>query len=215
MTSGTRSRLFALGAIFVVSACSDRGGAGRDPAPKPAVVGDDRGTVPYKSEVSSMIEVKADEAQAKGLARVAFRVDPAGTPLMLRKFPEADKYLIASGPPGGPLLAIVWATDEREADGAALERAVRKHFSQPWLEPLEIGAPGNLTIAGASRAALAFTTGKQIGRTGWCGVIVPAQDAAVFVTLGRAAAPPATLSCEQVVAEPSLATFARTFELVP
>lgn len=162
-----------------------------------------------------MIEVKAVEAQAKGLAGVAFRVDPAGTPLILRKFPEPDKYLIASGPPGGPLLAIVWATNERDADGAAVERAVREHFSQPWMQPLEVGAPGTLTIAGAPRAALAFTTGKGIGRTGWCGAIVPAKDAAVFVTLGRAAPPPSTLSCEEVVAEPSLATFARTFELVP
>jgi hypothetical protein len=204
-------------AALVASAagCGERDASAPVRAPVTTAAGETRGTVQPQSEETSMIEVKADEAQAKGLPRIGFRIDPTGTPLSVHKFPEPDKYLIASGPPGGPLLAIVWTLDERDADAAALERAVRRHFSQPWQAPLELGAPGNLSIAGASRTALAFTTGQSLRRTAWCGAIVNGQGASVLVTLGRAPGPAASMSCADVVAEPSLAAFARTFALVP
>jgi hypothetical protein len=201
--------------LMVAAGCSDGGRSTRDPAPVPHATGSSRGTVAQNEESGSMIEVKADEAQGKGLPRFGFKVDPAGTPLELTKFPEPDKYLIASGPPGAPLLVLVWTSDEKEGDTAAVERAVRKHFAQPWQQPLVVGAAGSVTFGGGARPAVAFTSGQGAGRIAWCGVLVSAAGASVLVTLGRAPGQAAAMSCADVVAEPNLAAFARTFALVP
>jgi hypothetical protein len=160
-----------------------------------------------------MIEVNADEAQARQLPRIGFRVDATGTSLSLGKFPDADKYLIASGPPGGPLLAIVWRAEEREDDLAAVERVVRRRYARPR-DQLVVGEAGTITLGGVERPALAFTTGQGRGRIGWCGVMATGAHASALVAFGRGVREGATLSCAEVVAEPSLAAFARTFTLL-
>lgn len=159
-----------------------------------------------------MVAVTAVEAQSKGLPPIGFQVDATGTSLSLTTFPEPDKYLIASGPPGGPLLAIVWATDASESHAGAIEGAIYKHFSQRWQQPLVVGELGQVEIAGAARLALSFTTGQAMRRTAWCGVLV---GASLFVTFGRALGQAPALSCADVMSEPSLVAFARSFTLLP
>jgi hypothetical protein len=159
--------------------------------------------------------VTADEARALGLPSIGFRVDLAGTSMSGGKFPEAGKYLTASGPPGGPLLAIVWATAQRESHLGAVEAALREHFSQPWQQPLVIGTGGSVHIGGAPRPALAFMTGESLNKIAWCGVVLSTPNASVLVTLGRGPGYAAAMSCEEVLAHPSLAAFARSFTLLP
>jgi hypothetical protein len=205
----------AVCALALAGACSDRGRAGRDHAPQTTAPVESRGTVAPLSEESAMIEVKAAEAEAKGLPRIGFRVDPSGTSLSITAFPpQPDKYLVASGPPGGPLLAGVWATDERESDAAAIERAVRKYFSNPWQEPLVIGEASTIALGGKTYPALAYRTGTSLRLTAWCAAIV-GNGPSLLVTLGRAPGDAPALSCADVIAEPNLAAFARTFTLVP
>lgn len=160
------------------------------------------------------IEVTADEARSKGLPGIGFRVDPKGTSLSLKKFPQPEKYLIASGPPGGPLLAMVWPADGLEGDVSVIEQAVRRHFVRPFHQPLVIGEPGQVMLGGASRPALAFMAGQRLSRTAWCGVIVSGASGSLLVTLGCMPGHAESLSCAEVVAEPNLATFARTFALL-
>jgi hypothetical protein len=193
--------------VVVVASCSSDRAA------------DTRGTVVAPTQTTalavepvpsaSMVEVKADDAKAKGLPAIGVRVDP-GT-LSVLPFPEPDKYLIASGPPGGPLLAIVWQTDRADA----IDAAVRAHFAQPWQQPLVVGESSTIEIAGAKRAALAFMTGESLRKTAWCGVLVGGASGAVLVTLGRAPGQAAAMTCAEVIAEPSLAGFVKTFALVP
>lgn len=164
-----------------------------------------------------MFEVTAEEAQANGLAGIGFRVDPqvpGRVPLALKKFTQPDKYLIGSGPPGAPLLAMVWTADGREGDPSALEQAVRRHYVRPFHLPLVIGEPGEVMLGGHTRPALAFMTGQQLSRTAWCGVLVSGQAGSLLVTLGRGPGQAASMSCADVLAEPSLAAFARTFTLL-
>src|SRR5688500_13855674 len=118
-----------------------------------------------------MVDVTAQDAKAHGLPPVHMRVDTAGSALSVTPFPEADKYLIASGPPGTALLVIVWPSDDRDRDAAAVERAVRRQFAQPWHQPLVIGEAATIAVAGGDRVALAFTTGEAGRRTAWCGVL--------------------------------------------
>lgn len=161
-----------------------------------------------------MIEVTAEEAQKKGLAGVGFRVDLRGTPMSAKKFTEPGIYLIASGPPGAPLAVIVYPADGREGDAAAVEQAVRRHHSEAWQQPLVIGQPGQVMLGGGSRAALAFMTGHSIEKTAWCGVLVGGKGGSLLVTLGRSPGSASTVSCAEVMSEPSLAAFARTFTML-
>jgi hypothetical protein len=193
-----RSRVLAI-ALVAASCSSDRAADTRATAPAPAVA-------PGPS--ATMVEVKAADAKAKGLSAIGMRVAP-GT-LSVLPFPEPDKYLIASGPPGGPLLAIVWQTDQRE-----VEAAVRAHFSQPWLQPLVVGDATTLDVAGATRPAVAFMTGESLRKTAWCGVLVGGASGTVLLTVGRAPGQAAATSCAEVIAEPSLAGFVKSFVLVP
>jgi hypothetical protein len=200
--------------FVAVGACKGRGSE-PDKQP-PSAVGDKPEPATAGSAVEDndqMVQVSADESKEHGLPPIGMRVDATGTNLSLLKFPEPDKYLIASGPPGGPLLAIVWTTEEHESDAAAVERAVRKLFSNEWQKPLEIGAAGTVTLAGASRPALAFTTGQSLRYTGWCGTLVTAKAGSILVTFGITPNAGAKPACAEVLAEPNLAAFARTFSV--
>jgi hypothetical protein len=161
-----------------------------------------------------VIEVTAEEARSKGLPGIGFRVDMRGTAMSVGKFPEPGIYLIASGPPGGPLNSIVFPADGREGDASALEQAVRRHHAERWQQPLVIGEPGEVMFAGASRPALAFTTKPSPARIAWCGVLISGNGGALLVTLGHGAGQAASMSCGDIVAEPNLAAFARTFTLL-
>jgi hypothetical protein len=161
-----------------------------------------------------MIEVTAEEARTKGLAGIGFRVDMRGTPMSVGKFPEPHMYLNASGPPGGPLLVRVFPADGREGDAGALEQAVRRHHSERWQQPLVIGQRGEVMFAGALRPALAFTTKPSPAKIAWCGVLISGNGGSLLVALGHGAGQAESMSCSDVVAEPSLATFARTFTML-
>jgi ADP-ribosylglycohydrolase len=81
------------------------------------------------------------------------------------------------------------------------------------MQPLEIGEASTVAIGGGrERAAIAFVTGAGMRRTAWCGVLVGNSDATVLVTLGRGAGA-GIPSCAEILGEPNLAAFARTFEL--
>lgn len=160
-----------------------------------------------------MIEVTAEEARSKSLAGIGFRVDEEGTSLSLRKFPP-DRYLMASGPPGGPLSAMVWPANGREGDVDAIEQAVRRHFVKPYHQPLVIGELGEVMLGGAARPALAFMTGVKLSRTAWCGVLVSGSGGSLLVTLGCMPGHAESMSCAEVIAESNFATFARTFTLL-
>jgi hypothetical protein len=160
-----------------------------------------------------MVEVTAEEARSKGLAGIGFRVDEEGTSLSVKKFPP-DRYLMASGPPGGPLSAMVWPADGREGDVNVIEQAVRRHFVKPFHQPLVIGEPGEVMLGGTSRQALAFMTGVKLSKTAWCGVLVSGSGGSLLVTLGCMPGHVESMSCADVLAEPNLATFARTFTLL-
>jgi hypothetical protein len=161
-----------------------------------------------------MIEVTAEEARSKGLPGIGFRVDMRGTAMSLAKFPEPGIYLIGSGPPGGPLNAIVFPADGHEGDAGALEQAVRRHHAERWQQPLVIGEPGEVMFAGGSRRALAFTTKPAPARIAWCGVLISGAGGSLLVTLGHGAGQATSIPCADVITEPNFATFARTFALV-
>jgi hypothetical protein len=55
---------------------------------------------------------------------------------------------------------------------------------------------------------------RAMSKTAWCGAVVSGRAASLFIALGRAPGQAVSMSCAEVVAEPSLAAFARTFALM-
>jgi hypothetical protein len=108
----------------------------------------------------------------------------------------------------------VFPAEGREGDTSALEKAVRQHHAERWQQPLVLGEPGEVMFAGASRPALAFMTKPVPARIAWCGVLVSGNGGSLLVTLGHGAGLATSMSCAQVIADPDLATFARTFTLL-
>jgi hypothetical protein len=57
-------------------------------------------------------------------------------------------------------------------------------------------------------------TGHSIEKTAWCGVLVSGNGGSLLVTLGRSPGAAASVSCAEVMSEPSLAAFACTFTML-
>lgn len=160
-----------------------------------------------------MFELSPEQARASGLPSLRVRLDTAGAPMRATPTPEPGKFVIVSGPPGGVLQIDVWATDVHGADAAAVEQAVRARFNRAFHDPLVIGAPARIELAGSTRDALALFTGKDGTRTAWCAAIVPAGGAAALVTLGMAAGAAPAVSCQDILGHPVLGKVARTLQI--
>lgn len=153
-----------------------------------------------------MIEVKAEDAAARQLPPIGFSLDARAAGMEARLFSQPGQYLIASGPPGAPLLFMVWTAAPGGAD--ALAEAVQARFGGPHLV---VGEACTFELAGAPRPALAFTTGAGMWMTAWCGVLVETTSGALFVALGVGS--PKPLPCAQIAAHPSLSILVRSFTL--
>jgi hypothetical protein len=160
-----------------------------------------------------VFELSPEQAKASGLPALRVRLDTTGVPMRATPTPEAGKFVIASGPPGGVLQLDVWATDVHDTAAAAIERAVRARFNRPFHEPLVLGAPDKIDLAGGTRAALAFFTGKDATRTAWCAAIVPAGGASTLVTIGMSAGTAPVVSCQEILGHPVLGKVAHTLQI--
>ncbi|HEX7835878.1 MAG TPA: hypothetical protein VF469_00365 [Kofleriaceae bacterium] len=207
----------ALPIILLAGACSSRAHAPRPtPAPEPTPIAAGvhaAASAPTPPQESPVFELSPEHAKASGLPALRVRLDTTGAPMEATPTPEPGKFVIASGPPGGVLQIDVWATAVHTTDAAAVERAVRARFNRPFHEPLVVGAPGKIDLAGSTRDALAFFTGKDATRTAWCAAIVPAGGASTLVTIGMSAGAAPTVSCQEVLGHPVLGKVARTLQI--
>lgn len=153
-----------------------------------------------------MIEVRAEDAAARQLPPIGFSLDARAAGMEARLFAQPGQYLIASGPPGAPLLFVVWTAAPGGA--AALAQAVQARFGGP---NLVVGEASTLELAGARQPALAFSTGAGMWTTAWCGVLVETPSGALFVAFGFGSQQ--RLSCAQVAGHPSLSRLVRSFTL--
>jgi hypothetical protein len=204
---------------LLAGACSASAPAPRPaPEPTPAATAAPVATVPTPTaptprQESTVFELSPEQARAGGLPALRVRLDTTGAPMRATPTPEPGKFVIASGPPGGVLQIDVWATDAHGTDAAAVERAVRARLDRPFHDPLVLGAPAKIDLAGAPRDALAFFTGKDAMRTAWCAAIVPAGGAAALVTIGMAAGAAPAVSCQEILGHPVLGKVARTLQI--
>lgn len=190
--------------IIMLAACSS---SSTSPRPEPTSA---EGSV---RAPDARFEITPEQAHAAGLPALRVRLDTTGGPMIASATPEPGRYVGVSGPPGGVLQLDVWTTDERQPGTAAVERAVRARFKQPFHEPLVISGPARFELAGATRDAVALFTGKDFTRTAWCAVIVPAGSASALVTFGRSAGTAPAVSCQKLLDDSSLGKVARSLKI--
>jgi hypothetical protein len=180
--------------VALTQACSPAPGA----EPTEASKSSER-PAPAPAETGARVTITAAEAEAAGLPKLGFSLDPSSAGMSGSKLVDG-LYLRLSGPPGGPLMLLV-SPATVGADFSSLVSA--ELLDGPLLEQ-------QVELLGATRRAVAWSTGAGHARTSWCGVILgPADagpnDAALLLELGVGHPDPsAPASCAAALSSPSL-----------
>ena len=58
--------------------------------------------------MAELVEIQGEALRQRGFAPVTIRVDPASAGMSSRLFPAKNTILALNGPPGGPLVVVVW-----------------------------------------------------------------------------------------------------------
>ncbi len=108
-----------------------------------------------------MVQISSSEAAKNGLPPAAITVEPGKTGMTARAFPEKNRYLMLSGPPGGPLGMKIDAYSGTSADAAGLEKLLKARFGE---DSPEKGSFGQVELGGAPRAAMSCASGTSQAR---------------------------------------------------
>jgi hypothetical protein len=150
----------------------------------------------------AIVSISAADAAARGLPPIALRLSTAG--MIATPFPDAGTYVIASGPPGGPLLLRVQATAEPAGDLDAVRRVVAPLFPgnrapRAWSEPVA------LALGGEHALALAFLSGAGLFQAVWLAAIVSLPAGSLLISACRGVGPAAaSASVHEIVGHPAL-----------
>jgi len=155
--------------------------------------------------------VSREDAAAHGLAPVTIRCDAKAAGLYARPFPMKNVFVALNGPPGGPLVVMVWDCTSLGAVG--LEAAVRATFVDAAAQPLDIVGPDHGRVLDANQAGLVFRTGSGRMRIVWFGFIAQIAGATVLVGLGTSGFHDPPASAEMILANSALAAAVRTLSI--
>jgi hypothetical protein len=128
------------------------------------------------------ILVSADEALKHGLAAVTVRCDASAAGMYSRPFPMKDVLVALNGPPGGPLVVMIWDCTGLPIED--LESIVRAKLVDLAARPLEIIGPDRGYVLGHEQSGLRFRTGAGRMRIVWFAFIVERPGGTVMVGLG-------------------------------
>ncbi len=177
-----------------------------------------RAPAPPPSSAPPPWTLTARDAQAHGFASVGFSLDHAPTSMIATRFPAQGTLALFSGPPGGPLGALVEVDTLSGSDPLSLKDALRTAVAVRIGNPRVVGEPERVSFAGAPHDAVPMIAGTGPARTLYCVVMVPApvgipQGLLVWLYVsGLGAGAP---GCAAVVAHPALGSFAASFHVDP
>lgn len=184
-------------------------------AAAPAIA-DARAPAAPPSSTASRWSITARDAQSHGLAAVGFSLDEAPRSLIATRFPAQGTLALFSGPPGGPLGAIVEVDGLSGSDALSLRDALRTTPSVRIGNPRVLGEPEQVQLGGAARAAVSMLAGSAPARALYCVVMVPPPDGApqgLLVWLYTSGVDVPSPSCEPVLAHPAIAGLAAGFRV--
>lgn len=160
------------------------------------------------AEPARQIHVTLADSVKHNMPALGFTLDATGTALESSLFPDKDRYLGMSGPPGGPLGVHVSPAKD-------LQGFVKSHYGSK--KGFEMGKSSSLKFAGETRPTLAFIAGVGFTRTLNLAVfIAPKGSRPGAVVLFDASSPkgPAGDGLE-LLKHSSLAPVAKSFKLDP
>jgi hypothetical protein len=128
-------------------------------------------------QVKRVVVISPKEAKAKGLFAVGVSVDISAGNLTPTKFPSKDFYLVASGPPGGPL-----GLDIRK--GSLVKDCVREPLPSAVWHPKR---DAKIKVGRRRLKASAYTDGKSLARHHGCSVALRRPGALLLLRFWSAA----------------------------
>lgn len=134
-----------------------------------------------QTKTNAPVVVSADEAAQHGLVPVTVRVDANAAGMYVRPFPMADTLVALNGPPGGPLVVMIWDCTGLPQN---VEAVIRARMVGPTAKPLEIVGTDRGFLLGKEREGMTFRTGVGFARIVWFAVIVECAGGNVLVGVG-------------------------------
>jgi hypothetical protein len=125
------------------------------------------------------VMVTPSEAFKRKLPPIGFKLDKSGTAMLSKKFPCEACYLSLSRPQGN-MEFLVQAYREQYHDDKTLKRLIESRFSENGFHPMRLGRRVQLEIAGITRIAREFVTGRNLKRRKWIAALVPAPNGGPF-----------------------------------
>jgi hypothetical protein len=176
-------RILALG-LLASFACSSESSSEaspkqpveKQPVEKPVADPSEKPVAELPEHISGqVVTITAALARSKGLPPLGFSLDFTDTAFTASPFLDGS-YLVASGPPGGPLSLRV-SPVARNAEFAGIVGGSELE-TKPKSEQID--------LLGAKRPAVAWISGESMARTSWCAFIVAPQtgDDALLIELG-------------------------------
>lgn len=136
--------------------------------------------------------------------------------MIATRFPAQGTLVLFSGPPGGPLGALVEVDALSGSDALSLRDALRTAAAVRIGNPRVVGDPEQVTFGEAQRSAVPMLAGNGAARTLYCVVMVPATERTpqgllvwLYISGHGVDAP----GCAPVLAHPSLAPIASGFRI--
>jgi hypothetical protein len=164
------------------------------------------------SEADQIVHVSSDDTKSHGLPPVSITVDARSAAMSVRLFPAKDVYLQMSGPPGAPLVVMIWDCTGLPTDPEAV---VRAKYVPTWSKAIEIGSTDRGTVFGADRSGVTFATGSGHGRIAWFGFVLEYPVGNVLVTLGVGGRDPERVTAADVLSNSSIKTVLATLQIRP
>lgn len=162
------------------------------------------------SQSNELVEIRGEEATHRGLPPVSIRLDARAGSMAPRKFPASDVYLKLNGPPGAPLLLMIFDCRGADRDDAAL---IQSKFVPAWTKELELGVADRAQVLGAEQTGMTFATGGGIARTAWFGFVVERGAARLLITIGVGGRDNVAVSAAEVVANPAIRRVLDTLQI--
>lgn len=147
------------------------------------------------------VEIHPSDLKQRGLPAVSIRVDAAAAGMSARLFPAKDTILALSGPPGGPLVLVIWDCTALATD---VEAAIRARLVPPWTNALEVRHRDEGTILGAKREGMTFFTGSGLARIAWFAVLAQVREAQLLVAVGVPGSAPDDIPAAEVLSNPAI-----------
>jgi hypothetical protein len=157
------------------------------------------------------ILVSAADAAARGLARVTVRCDASAAGMYARPFPMENVLVALNGPPGGPLVVMVW--DCTALGAVDVETAVRARLVDAAARPLEIIGADHGRVFDVEQSGLVFRTGSGRMRIVWFAFLAQRAGGTVMVGLGTSGYQDPPGDAAMILANAALSAAVRTLSV--